>query len=386
MFALLWRSRLFQYICSFFLWLIIIAPFSFFKDESMLGLLKYLFYFFSFLFAVFVLALAAMPVEQNEEDPDDVFAQAEEISVSKLIYIGFAALSLLSLFMSIHGIWQFFNHVPQLAGWDDPNYLTGQTRVYSIMGNPNLLSAFLLAVIPMNFGMLLKAIEKSQGFYLVILAGILSSNTLALFFTGSRSAMLAFIFAGLVFAVFFLKTKSKINYLYLGLALILLAGLAFWLNPDLLKRFMSIFMWDGYSTNNYRIQVWLKSLEIIKENWILGIGLGNDVFRKVYSLYMIPGFEALSAYSVFLQVLIEAGFLGLLLFLTILTKSIKVLIRVFKQNQYLALIIFASISSLMVQGLFDTVFFRPHIQIVFWFMMACLVVFDVFENEVQKVN
>ena len=154
----------------------------------------------------------------------------------------------------------------------------------------------------------------------------------------------------------------------------------FWVDYAFLERFWTIFLGDKYSTNNYRIEVWLKSLEIIEENWILGIGIGNDVFRKVYALYMKPGFEALSPYSIYFQVLIESGILGLFLFLTIIKKSIRVLLRVIKVSPIICLTIMLSLTGLLFQGLFDTVFFRLPVYSIFWFMVAALVSLAVYEE------
>jgi putative inorganic carbon (hco3(-)) transporter len=79
-----------------------------------------------------------------------------------------------------------------------------------------------------------------------------------------------------------------------------------------------MFVGRADSSNNFRINVWAAVLEMIRDRPILGIGPGNDAFNAVYPLYQRPRYTALSAYSVFLEVLVEAGIVGLAAFLWML--------------------------------------------------------------------
>ena len=114
---------------------------------------------------------------------------------------------------------------------------------------------------------------------------------------------------------------------------------------------------------------------MFKDNWLLGIGVGNKNFREIYGLYMRTGFDALSAYNIFLETAVESGIFALIAFLGFLITLIKNSVKFILKTDDIQKVIFVSaalisICAVMVHGLVDTVFFRPQIQFVFWIMTA----------------
>jgi len=90
---------------------------------------------------------------------------------------------------------------------------------------------------------------------------------------------------------------------------------------------------------------------------------------------MRTGFDALSAYSVFLEIAVESGIFALLAFLaflgTLTFKAINFILN--SKNLKLTVIVATAITSIiaiMVHGLVDTIFFRPQVQFIFWTMVA----------------
>lgn len=116
---------------------------------------------------------------------------------------------------------------------------------------------------------------------------------------------------------------------------------------------------------------------MFKENWLLGIGVGNKNFREIYGLYMRTGFDALSAYNIFLEIAVESGIFALIAFLgfaiTLLVDGAKIILKSTDVRKVIFLSGAAiSIFAVMVHGLVDTVFFRPQIQFIFWTMCAII--------------
>ena len=114
---------------------------------------------------------------------------------------------------------------------------------------------------------------------------------------------------------------------------------------------------------------------MFKDNWLLGIGVGNKNFREIYGLYMRTGFDALSAYNIFLETAVESGIFALIAFLGFLITLIKNSVKFILKTDDIQKVIFVSVAlisicAVMVHGLVDTVFFRPQIQFVFWIMVA----------------
>ena len=116
---------------------------------------------------------------------------------------------------------------------------------------------------------------------------------------------------------------------------------------------------------------------MFKDNWLLGIGVGNKNFREIYGLYMRTGFDALSAYNIFLETAVESGIFALIAFLGFIITMLKQGIQFILKSENIEEIIFVStavisISAMMFHGLVDTVFFRPQIQFIFWAMVGII--------------
>ena len=141
-------------------------------------------------------------------------------------------------------------------------------------------------------------------------------------------------------------------------------------------RLISIFAMRNDSSNSFRFNVYNSCVQMFKDNWILGIGVGNQNFREIYGLYMKTGFDALSAYNIYLELAVESGIFALLAFvsmiITNLVKAVKYLKRRNNITSFYIAIAFASLLGILIHGFVDTVFFRPQIQFIFWIMLGII--------------
>jgi putative inorganic carbon (HCO3(-)) transporter len=142
-------------------------------------------------------------------------------------------------------------------------------------------------------------------------------------------------------------------------------------------RVMSIFAGRSDSSNNFRLNVWMSVIEMIKDRPILGIGPGNDAFNRVYPLYQQPRYTALSAYSIFLEIAVEAGFIGLATFLWLLVvtlgqgwRQLQRLRETQSPQAYWLIAALATIAGMLVHGLVDTIWYRPQVSTLWWLMVA----------------
>jgi putative inorganic carbon (hco3(-)) transporter len=150
------------------------------------------------------------------------------------------------------------------------------------------------------------------------------------------------------------------------------------LAPSYEHRFLSIFSGSEHSSNAYRINVWQASIDMFKDNWWIGIGTGNRTFEQAYGLYMHSQFDALGTYCVPLEIAVETGVPGLLAFGWLILALCARAHRRFWQStdhvvRWLAVAGVTAILGMMVHGLFDTVFYRPQVQFIFWLAVALLV-------------
>lgn len=290
-----------------------------------------------------------------------------------------------SLFVSIYGVRQQFFGARQLATWNDPNSaLATDDRVYSYLGNPNLLAGYLIGAIALS----LAAVFVWQRFLPKLSALIMVFvNSSCLYFTDSRGGWIAMLALGAAFLLlsrFWWNDRLPVFWrrwllpiVVGGAASAIIIGLAS-IEP-LRLRVLSIFAWRGDSSNNFRINVWSAVIEMICDRPLIGIGPGNQAFNQIYPLYMRPNYTALSAYSVFLETAVEIGLIGLSIFLglifTVFKSGLEQLNNMRAEQNLQGFWIIGAIAAIvgmLAHGMVDTVWYRPQINTIWWLMVAII--------------
>ena len=131
----------------------------------------------------------------------------------------------------------------------------------------------------------------------------------------------------LILALYFLQ-KSKAKKLGVGLLSgIYIAGLAVFFSPLRNKiPFLKNLLETNYGSGNERIRIWGNSLELWQESLFLGHGSGDwkiEILRTPLQFTQAEGGTVFfqRAHNDFLQIAVENGFLGLLLFLVFFVLS-----------------------------------------------------------------
>src|SRR5574344_487159 len=288
-------------------------------------------------------------------------------------------------FETIVGLVQNFFQVDEISGWQDTSRLNPEevmTRVYGTLQpyNPNLLGGYFVAGISSLFGLCAYYLN-SKNFKRAISFGVFALlASLTTFLTGCRGSYIGlFLIVALIFTIslkFFWKEYKKIYLTVLG-SLVAFGTVMVLSITALRARVFSIFAMRDDSSNSFRFNVYQSSFHMFKDNWLLGIGMGNQNFREIYGLYMKTGFDALSAYNIYLETAVESGIFALIAFLgfliTLIIDAGKYILKSDnKKNIILVSIPLLSIAGIMIHGMVDTVFFRPQIQITFWTIVAIL--------------
>ena len=292
-----------------------------------------------------------------------------------------AALLVGQLFTCVIGIRQLYAEPSQLARWSDNNSVAeGTVRIYSTLDNPNLLGGYLLPILPLAAVAVLRwrTLPRRLFALLSLVLGIV-----ALVLTYSRGAWMGMVASlgllGLLLAMrqtrhwppFWRRTFPLLLLVATAVALVVLVTQV----EPLRVRVMSLVAGREDSSNNFRINVWTSVLAMINDRPWLGIGPGNTAFNLIYPLYQQPKFNALSAYSIPLELLVEAGVPGLLAGVALLFTAVRTGLRQGQGQGMLNLPSLAAVAvfaGLAVQGLTDTIFFRPEVQLVGLFSLATL--------------
>ncbi len=289
-----------------------------------------------------------------------------------------------ALLVSCYGVRQMIFGAEPLATWSDPTSEMGNfTRVYSFLGNPNLLAGYLIPAIALSA----MAIFAWKNRTAKVLAGLmLLINSACMVFTGSRGGWIALVVVAvtgmLLLGYWFNLYRRK---WLLPAALGGMAGfilLSMVLIPAVRMRVLSIFIGRGDSSNNFRINVWTSVLQMIKAKPVLGIGPGNDAFNLVYPAYSRASFTALGAYSVPLEIAVETGLVGLSCFTWLLCVSfnqgavqLQRLRGLQNNNGFWLIGAISGMAAMMVMSLTDTVWYRPQVNTLWWMMVAIVASF-----------
>ena len=293
-----------------------------------------------------------------------------------------AALLAGSLLTSVLGLRQLYGDAGgALARWSDANSVArGTVRIYSSLDNPNLLGGYLLPILPLAVVALLRWSGWPRRLF-ALAAFVLGAVALVL--TYSRGAWMGMVMAlavlGLSLTLRFTRSwpplwRRLLPIVLLGGGALVLVVLITRVEP-LRVRVMSLVAGREDSSNNFRINVWTSVLAMINDRPWLGIGPGNTAFNLIYPLYQQPKFNALSAYSIPLELLVEAGLPGLLAGVALLFTAMRTGLLQGQGQGMLnlpSLAAVAAFAGLAVQGLTDTIFFRPEVQLVALFSLATL--------------
>ncbi len=285
----------------------------------------------------------------------------------------------------IVGFLQTFVHPEAISTWQDTSRINPEdviSRVYGTLQplNPNLFGGYLIAGFPVILGSVFYSFIK-KNLNLIVISLVLSVlGVFTIFQTGCRGAYLALMLIfGCVFLIsakFFWNTYKKLYVSLISGIVVLFFG-AISCVSSLRHRFLSIFAMRNDSSNSFRFNVYHSSLQMFQDNWLLGIGVGNKNFREIYGLYMRTGFDALSAYNIYLEIAVESGIFALISFLGFLGILIKKAISFIMNSENIEKVLFVSISLVSIlavcfHGFVDTIFFRPQLQFVFWTFVAVI--------------
>lgn len=203
---------------------------------------------------------------------------------------------------------------------DFENYI----RSCGTLGQPNSYASFIVPALLINFAVLKKSINNLKYFYsLIFVFGII-----ALIFSFSRAGWLSYLI-GTTFLLFFngnpkFLTNKNMVY-FLGLLLIIII-----FYPFIQER---LFINDGGAAED-RLHLNRIAFEIIKNNYILGVGINNywfTMWKSIPANYDWP--YVYLVHNLFLYVFAETGVLGFISVLLIFFMPFKNLLYIARNKQ-----------------------------------------------------
>lgn len=228
--------------------------------------------------------------------------------------------------------------------------VSGKTimRAIAFFPDPHIFAFYLNIILPFSVALFLKS---KKYLFLFISIFILIADLL----TFSRGGYVG-LFAGLIASIFLIhnqlrnKVSNKKIIIGIIIAIILIAF------SPVRNRFISSFDFSEGS-NQGRFETWKQSLEVIKNNPLIGVGIGN------YPLAIKPSAdyrEPIYSHNLYFDIAAETGIINAIIFILLIIFSIRSFYKNRKNNLfYYAGII--SLATFSIHSLFETSLYSVHI-------------------------
>lgn len=220
--------------------------------------------------------------------------------------------------------------------------------------DPNYLGAVLVTGFAISLFLSYKSFGKKKVINIIYSIMLLSTSLL----TGSRGAMLS---VGVV--VFFLyiqkcydRKKSLKDIIYELVAFLGIIAIGLLVIKYLPERVFERFFLDSYNdgSNSRRIMLWMNTLEVIKQNFILGVGCVEEKISV-----------GMESHNTYLSIWLDFGSIPFFVFISTV---VRIIIKLVKKAQYLYLGCILQI--LISSGIIGAVFSQ-----VFWLMVIISIVY-----------
>jgi len=272
----------------------------------------------------------------------------------------------------------------------------GSGNISGPFENRNVLASFLVFTMPVSAGFLFEKISKKMK----IIVGLAAVITLvALIYTRTRGAWVGLIGAMAFFAGTKLMAEGEMKKIFKSLfskkSLVIISLMVICLGllirydyrrrGSFTKKFLSIAELKDPATR-HRFVMWHTAIDIIKEQPLLGTGVGT--FKKIHPKYQSKYlrtekygiFQGLSqfAHNDYLEITASTGILGLGSFLwlivTLYWTGLKRLKQISesKYSANLLIITLSSLTAVLIHSFFHYSFYLPTTSMLFWLWLGLL--------------
>jgi putative inorganic carbon (HCO3(-)) transporter len=285
-----------------------------------------------------------------------------------LFFFAFAAIAMVTGFI---GVYQIVMRIVDMTWVDVDLFGEIQLRAFASFANPNVYGTYLLLAVPLSASMILYVKKPLLKLLALGVTGLLLYN---LMMTYSRGCYLALAVAALFFIL--LIGKRIMVFFLAGLLTlpVTIPALLPYIPANILNRITSITNLSDSSTS-YRLSIWQGTLRILQDYWAVGLGQGIDAYNKVYPYYGFNAVVAPHSHNLFLQIFVETGILGLLVFLGLLAaffRTMTVYLRKERdwRKKTVAMAMMAGVVGFLFQGIFDYVFYNNRVMLIFYIYLG----------------
>ena len=253
--------------------------------------------------------------------------------------------------------------------WQDVILFADISRIYSTFENPNVYGTYLLLAIPLAAACI---VYVRKTFLRLCAIGITGMLLLNLFATYSRGCYVALAVGAVVFVLIIYKQLIVLLIPALFASLLVLPA-------TVVNRIFGIFNMADTSTA-FRLNIWRGSLRMLGDFWPMGVGQGEYAFNRVYTYYSLGAIFTPHSHNLFLQIFLETGIVGFLVFLGMLACFFRAQANFLRRVKELRLRIMsaamvAAVSGFLFQGVFDYAFYNYRVMLSFFLFIGLGIAF-----------
>ena len=280
-----------------------------------------------------------------------------------------AALLCVSLLLvSLYGIYQNVSGNISAEWIDTEMFDNIGGRVVSTFENPNMLGEYLILLLPIVAALFFgdRRLSTKPASLAAFAAGCL-----CLVYTWARGAWLGFLLAAVLFVLMW--SRRSVGLLVAGVCVLPLA--VPYLPANIVARFTSIGDLTDTSTN-YRVYIWRGSARMAADYALTGVGVGEQAFNRIYPYYSFAGIEkAPHSHNLFLQIFIELGVFGFILFIAMLICFLQSGFSLAKHGEDKAVRLvgcgaMCGVLAALLQGMTDYVWYNYRVFFIFWIVFG----------------
>lgn len=268
------------------------------------------------------------------------------------------------LLVSAYGVYQNISGNISAEWIDTEMFDSIGGRVVSTFENPNMLGEYLILLLPIVAAAFFGDCRFSAKATSLI---AFAAGCLCLIYTWARGAWLGFLLAAALFVLMW--SRRSVALLAAGVCLLPLA--VPYLPANIVARFTSIGDLTDTSTN-YRVYIWRGSARMAADYAWTGVGVGEQAFNRIYPYYSFAGIEkAPHSHNLFLQIFIELGIFGFVLFIAMLICFLQSGFSLSKHGEDKAVRLIGcgamcGVLAALLQGMTDYVWYNYRVFFIFW--------------------
>ena len=271
--------------------------------------------------------------------------------------------------IALHGIYQYIIGVEIPAGWVSQSEMGVRTRVFSIIGSPNIMGSLMVFAAPMLAALTYDKTRPLWG--KLLLWGAVVVVCVAALFTFSRGAWFGLAIAVLLFCLI-MDRKLVLLAVFAGVAVLLFV-------PEISNRITYLFTADFQEATNAggRAIRWATGFSLLNTNPVFGFGLGRFGGAIAMQNQVVDGLKYFYMDNYYMKTLVEMGYAGLSAYLILLLATVVSCIRGMHKthrdaHNALAVGMFCGMIGVLAHCYFENIFEVPYMNAYFWGFAAAI--------------